>query len=724
MRWLSGRPPGRGHTRVRPKLVLAAGTFLMAATVPWAGRASAAPPAAEWSNVSVPAVGGSRGASLYGIACSTATDCVAVGTYSLAGKGSYNKALVEDWDGRVWSVGSTPALGGTGNSLLDGISCVSASACMAVGDHAVPPGAGGGAVVVETLVESWDGRTWTVVPSPDVVGADQSVLTGVSCLSVATCFAVGSSGAGPSSKMLVESWDGKAWSIDPSPDPAGSQANQLNGVSCSSAQWCVAVGFDDFPGTSLIETWSGQGWSTQVGPGPSGTRIDQLYGVSCTSAIACVAVGSIGDGTAGDALVESWDGRSWSITPRADPATTLNIQLSGVACTAATDCTAVGSYNVGTGAQTLIESSDGGAWSIVPSPSLGAMEFDSLFALACPSRGRCTSVGNFDENIDTFVQPLIEATAAPVQTGRGLWSITPSPNASAAGDDELAGVSCGSPKECTAVGFAGHGTTGRTLVESWNGRAWRITPSPDVNASGKNELAGVSCPSPRSCTAVGFVSQGATARTLVESWNGRTWYVLASGNVEPSGNNELTGVSCPSPRSCTAVGYVGSGRTARTLVESWNGRTWSVTPSPDVNVSEQNELASVSCPSPRSCTAVGFVGDGPTARTLVESWNGRAWSIAVSPDPVTAEDNQLAGVSCVSAVACTAVGLVANGSTGRTLVESWNGRTWSIVSTPDPATTQSVQLEAVSCTSTSKCAAAGNYASLRNLHDQTLLEMT
>jgi hypothetical protein len=121
---------------------------------------------------------------------------------------------------------------------------------------------------------------------------------------------------------------------------------------------------------------------------------------------------------------------------------------------------------------------------------------------------------------------------------------------------------------------------------------------------------------------------------------------------------------------------------------------------------------------------VGFVGDGPTARTLVESWNGRAWSIAVSPDPVTAEDNQLAGVSCVSAGACTAVGLVANGSTGRTLVESWNGRTWSIVSTPDPATTQSVQLEAVSCTSTSKCAAAGNYASLRNLHDQTLLEMT
>ncbi|HYA44127.1 MAG TPA: hypothetical protein VED59_00860, partial [Acidimicrobiales bacterium] len=403
---MRGRRGPPGHERARPKLVLGAAAFILAATMPWAGpqvgRADAAPPATSWSNVKVPAVEGSRGSSLYAVACPAQSECIAVGTYALAGKNSHNKALVEAWDGRAWSVVGTPALDGTGNSVLDGISCTSASACVAVGDHAVPSGASDGAMVVKTLVERWNGRTWTVVPSPDAGGTDQSILTGVSCPSMATCFAVGSSGAGPSSQMLIESWDGGTWSIDPSPDPAGSQADQLNGVSCSSAQWCVAVGFDDFPGQALIESWNGQGWSTEVSSGPSGTRIDQLYGVSCTSSTACVAVGSIGNGNAGDALVESWDGRSWSITPSADPATTQNIQLNGVACTSATDCTAVGSYNVGTGAQTLIESSDGGAWSIVPSPSLGAMEFDTLFSLACSSPGRCTSVGNFDENVDTF----------------------------------------------------------------------------------------------------------------------------------------------------------------------------------------------------------------------------------------------------------------------------------------------------------------------------------
>jgi hypothetical protein len=71
-------------------------------------------------------------------------------------------------------------------------------------------------------------------------------------------------------------------------------------------------------------------------------------------------------------------------------------------------------------------------------------------------------------------------------------------------------------------------------------------------------------------------------------------------------------------------------------------------PSP---VTSGNDLHGVSCKSPTSCQAVGNAG----TRTLVESWNGSTWSVAASPSPGT-QITVLSGVSCTSAASCTAVG--------------------------------------------------------------------
>jgi hypothetical protein len=117
------------------------------------------------------------------------------------------------------------------------------------------------------------------------------------------------------------------------------------------------------------------------------------------------------------------------------------------------------------------------------------------------------------------------------------------------------------------------------------------------------------------------------------------------------------------------------------------------------------------------------VGNGPTGRTLVESWDGANWSVTRSPNSATAEDNRLYGVSCTAPDACTAVGSVANGSTARALVERWNGRVWAVVPSPNPATTQTVELAGVSCTAASTCTAAGYYTSPQTLHQLTLAEM-
>jgi hypothetical protein len=74
-------------------------------------------------------------------------------------------------------------------------------------------------------------------------------------------------------------------------------------------------------------------------------------------------------------------------------------------------------------------------------------------------------------------------------------------------------VSCNGPSACTSVGYD---SDGNTLIESWNGSAWSIVPSPNV-ANARNTLSGISCTGPTACTAVGTFGTGYLGQTLVES---------------------------------------------------------------------------------------------------------------------------------------------------------------------------------------------------------------
>jgi hypothetical protein len=93
-----------------------------------------------------------------------------------------------------------------------------------------------------------------------------------------------------------------------------------------------------------------------------------------------------------------------------------------------------------------------------------------------------------------------------------------------------------------------------------------------------------------------------------------------------------------------------------------------------------------------------------------------AASNAIAAAPAAAASGatvtQLAGVSCTSATACVAVGYTARGVLGATvgfvpLAEIWNGSTWRIASTPDPAHYTGSQLRGVSCVSPIACVAVG-----------------
>jgi hypothetical protein len=367
------------------------------------------------------------------------------------------------------------------------------------------------------------------------------------------------------------------------------------------------------------------------------------------------------------------------------------------------------------------------AWSVVPSPNAGTTG-NTLVSISCPSASACFAVGS-SSNQNLIEQTLIE------QWNGTTWSIVPSPNASTTESDSLAGITCISTTACTAVGVlsttsANETLIDQTLIEQWNGTTWSIVPSPSPTTSAGG-LDAISCTSTTACIAVG----NAYPKALVEQWNGTTWSIVPSPNTgtnNQGAGTALTGVSCTSASACIAVGYSGN-LYAQTLVEQWNGTAWSIVPSPDLvgsaSPTEDNYLKAISCTSASACTAVGFAADsfidGPT---LVEQWNGTSWSIQPSPSPVVGSDlsdlDELNGVSCTSASACTAVGSFSSTAnpmrgpyTQGNLIEQWNGTAWSVAPVPAGPPT----LYGVSCTSASACTAVGFTTGTGN-NSSTLVE--
>jgi hypothetical protein len=251
-----------------------------------------------------------------------------------------------------------------------------------------------------------------------------------------------------------------------------------------------------------------------------------------------------------------------------------------------------------------------------------------------------------------------------------------------------------------------------TLAEVWNGTSWSVQSTPNPTGATSSALSGVSCTSSTACTAVGD-SVTSLEGTLAEVWNGTTWTLQPTHNPAGAKASVLTSVTVgfAGAGSGLAVGhYTNSAGTRVTLAMAYFGPVYNWIPvsTPNPAGATSSNLSSISCVSGTSCETVGFYNTSAGTATLAENWNGSGWALQTTSNPGTAL-SALTGVSCTSATACTAVGYYTNSaSVTVTLAEAWNGSSWAVQATPNPAIATASLLNGVSCVSTT-CTAVGFY---------------
>ena len=324
-----------------------------------------------------------KGRFLTGVSCASPGFCMAVGYYPAS---THFQTLTEKWNGSSWSLVGSPNTGAPYGNFLNAVSCASPAFCMAVGYQ-------DNGHTDQTLTEKWNGSSWSLVGSPNPGRIQSDGLDGVSCVSATFCMAAGSysSNGGPG-RTLTEKWDGTMWSLASSPN-ASTHGSFLLGVSCISAAFCMAAGaYNSRHGQPLTEKWDGTRWSLVSSPNPGGIQNSFLGGVSCTSPVFCMAGGATPD----RAVTETWNGTGW-IQLNSASSTTLPALL-GVSCASPKFCMAAGYQFRGAHDQTVTETWNGASWSLLSTPSTSSSQHNTLYAASCASATFCMAVGAYSPN--------------------------------------------------------------------------------------------------------------------------------------------------------------------------------------------------------------------------------------------------------------------------------------------------------------------------------------
>jgi hypothetical protein len=334
--------------------------------------------------------------ALNGVACLSATDCLAAGTDTSS---TGEQPVVERWTPqRGWKLMRLPSLpAGSTAATLTSISCSGRDFCLTLGTY-LAAGASYPAYTPYGFV--WRGARWSLTMLPQPAGSPGMQVNGLSCASPTSCLAVGYSFTTSATAGVTEHWDGSAWTDFSGPI--------IDAVSCVAATGCTGVGRVETPPPDANESvvvahWGGASW-IPVATLASGDIEDDSYGplqISCVGA-SCMVAGGVSDDLA-DIFPVAWhrDGGTWSATPTPSLggyASGDRYYFQGVSCAGRGRCTAVGSLlgsNVGSGYVNLAERWNGSAWAVQSTPPNppAASGFPFLVAVSCADGRNCLAIG-------------------------------------------------------------------------------------------------------------------------------------------------------------------------------------------------------------------------------------------------------------------------------------------------------------------------------------------
>ena len=309
-----------------------------------------------------------------------------------------------------------------------------------------------------------------------------------------------------------------------------------------------------------------------------------------------------------------FDGTTWTAFSAPMIKGDNNSFLQGVVDISPTLAWAAGNVTDGAHAGQVIEQWNGTKWSLFPAPKFGKKDQANVFAMTSSSANDVWAIGSLVNLGTGLVSPLFEhwnGTAWTATTGESS-------------NDFLFGASADATNDAWAVGFNVSDSI-TTSAMHWDGTNWKHVETPNVG-EGTNKLNAVLALAPNDVWAVGFSTpvappKQAATLTLIEHFDGASWTVVPSPKVGPNSvnqSNRLLGLTANSANDIWAFGSSftpdGSGHQI-TLLLHWDGNSWTIasSPNPAKDGFPCNLLWAGVAPSPGDVWILGSVHDGTLA---------------------------------------------------------------------------------------------------------------
>ena len=370
--------------------------------------------------------------------------------------------------------------------------------------------------------------SWKLVPTPAPPGAYTSMYAAAATSANDAWFAgyeppVAGVGDGIATALpWVLHWNGRSLDAAPAvPQPAFFAPRTASAESFDSRADGWLLGQSMNPGGTPLEAdtyvpyaarWNGGRWTITplaISPDPaSAAATPDPTAVASLSPSDAWIVGGFGpegpQGQTNGAMIEHWDGSSWSIVPNPASSDAYSV-LTSITAVSATDIWAVGLQNAnGEGGQRpLAEHWDGTAWSVVAVPA-GNPAQSKFIAISADGPDDVWAVGShLEPGTSDLATALVEHW-----DGTAWTAVTGLPDL---GNSLVNAVYAASPSDVWAVveTVAPQGANFPFLFEflHWDGSNWTTVPLPGPKENGLQYLAmSLSGSGPDDIWAAGFIS--------------------------------------------------------------------------------------------------------------------------------------------------------------------------------------------------------------------------